>query len=53
MKDRNSDWEKVISFGSLMHGLKMAQRNVMWKDSVCSYSLNALENTLKLSISGS
>ncbi len=48
MKDRNSGWEKVISFGSLMHGLKMAQRNVMWKDSVCSYSLNALENTLKL-----
>lgn len=43
-----SDWEKVISFGSLLHGLKMAQRNVMWKDSVCSYSLNALENTLKL-----
>jgi len=47
MEGRN-DWEKVVSFGSLLHGLKMAQRNVMWKDSVCSYSLNALENTLKL-----
>lgn len=47
MEGRN-DWETVISFGSLLHGLKMAQRNVMWKDSVCSYSLNALENTHKL-----
>ena len=47
MKEK-SDWERVISFGALLHGLKMAQRNVMWKDSVVGYSLNALENTLKL-----
>lgn len=42
------DWETVISYKALKHGLKMAQRNVMWKDSVSSYSLNGLENTLKL-----
>ncbi len=48
MDKETGDWEKAISFGSLLHGLKMAQRNVMWKDSVCSYSLSALENTLQL-----
>ena len=47
MKEK-SDWERVISFSALLHGLRMAQRNVMWKDSVVGYSLNALENTLKL-----
>ena len=46
--DRKSDWETVISFGKLLEGLKKSQRNVMWKDSVASYSMNALENTLKL-----
>ena len=47
MKEQ-SDWEKVISFDALYHGMRMAQRNVMWKDSVVGYSLNGLENTLKL-----
>lgn len=42
------DWEKVVSFGELYSGLQKAQRNVMWKDSVSGYSLNGLENTLKL-----
>lgn len=48
MEQRLSDWEKVISFGGLYHGLKMAQRNVMWKDSVCGYSLDGLRNTCRL-----
>jgi retron-type reverse transcriptase len=45
---KTGDWEKVISFGALYEGLQKAQRNVMWKDSVCGYSMNSLENTLKL-----
>ena len=43
-----TDWEKVISFGELYKGLQKSRRNVMWKDSVCGYSLSGLENTLKL-----
>lgn len=42
------DWEKVISFGALYEGLEKARRNVMWKDSVSGYSLDGLENTLRL-----
>lgn len=41
-------WEKVISFGALYEGLEKARRNVMWKDSVSGYSLDGLENTLRL-----
>lgn len=47
LKDTN-DWETVISFGALFDGLQKARRNVMWKDSVAGYSLDGLENTLKL-----
>lgn len=42
------DWDRVISFGALYEGLQKAQRNVMWKDSVSGYSLDGLENTLRL-----
>lgn len=43
-----SDWETVISYKELKRGLRLAQRNVKWKDSVCSYSLNGMSNTLKI-----
>jgi len=42
------DFEKVISFESLYKGLLKSKRNVLWKDSVAGYSINALKNTYKL-----
>ncbi|MFA6778172.1 MAG: RNA-directed DNA polymerase [Paludibacteraceae bacterium] len=36
------------SFKSLYHGLRKAQRNVIWKDSVSFYSLNNLKQTHRL-----
>lgn len=40
--------ETVLSFKELYRGLRKCRRNVMWKDSVAGYSLNALKNTYKL-----
>ncbi len=42
------EFDKVISFGALYEGLRKSRRNVMWKDSVAGYSLDALKNTVKL-----
>ena len=41
-------FDDVISFGELYKGLQKAKRGVLWKNSVASYDLNALENTYKL-----
>ena len=41
-------YDDAISFHSLYQGLKLSQRNVIWKDSVAGYSLNGLKNTYKL-----
>ena len=43
-----SDYEKATDFGTLYRGFRKSKRNVMWKDSVASYSVDALKNTLKL-----
>ena len=42
------EYEHAISFQELYKGLQKSQRNVMWKDSVAGYSINALKNTYKL-----
>lgn len=39
---------KALSFDELYKSLKKCRRNVMWKDSVAGYSINALKNTYKL-----
>lgn len=41
-------YEQAISFGQLYVGLQKSSRNVRWKDSVATYSTNALKNTYKL-----
>lgn len=46
--DFMTDYEQAISFGELHKGLMKSRRNVMWKDSVAGYSINALKNTYKL-----
>lgn len=43
-----SNYDTAISFGELYSGLEKCRRNVMWKDSVAGYSINALKNTYKL-----
>lgn len=42
------EYDQAISFGELYKGLQKSGRNVMWKDSVATYSANALKNTYKL-----
>lgn len=41
-------YEQAISFKQLYIGLQKSSRNVRWKDSVATYSTNALKNTFKL-----
>jgi len=41
-------FDEISSFKSLYKGLKKAQRSVLWKDSVASYSMNNLKNTYYL-----
>lgn len=41
-------FDRVISFDALHKGLRKSRRNVMWKDSVAGYTLDALKNTVKL-----
>ena len=42
------DYQYAISFEELYEGLRKSSRNVKWKDSVATYSTNALKNTYKL-----
>ncbi len=41
-------YDTAISFNELYKGLKKSKRGVLWKNSVASYDMNALENTYKL-----
>lgn len=41
--------DKVIGFEPLYDSMLKCQKGVLWKDSVASYRLNAIERTLKLS----
>lgn len=41
--------DKVVGFASLYEAHLRAQQGVIWKDSVAFYSLNAIEQTIKLS----
>lgn len=41
-------YEEAISFASLYQGFRKSKRNVMWKDSVAAYAMDALRNTVKL-----
>ena len=43
-----TDFEEAISFKELYKGLQKAKRNVLWKNSVSGYDLNALEKTWEL-----
>lgn len=42
------EFDEVISFDALHDGMLKSRRNVMWKDSVAGYTLDALKNTVKL-----
>ena len=41
-------YDKALTFAALYQGFRKSKRNVMWKDSVVGYAMDALKNTVKL-----